>query len=171
MLRHGQVVLHNTTALHVPSFGQVLLCTTNKWWPHSTFMSLEASNFYLTSVLLIPQHLATSQGKYVFKNKSIPTVKDALQNHFFTCSLFSSCSRWLETEPFPPNPFKPRMWCRYLIMVILFPAHSFGYILIVTLMFASLETQWIGKKHNPIAFLQLSSTPNKVPFPFRQGFW
>lgn len=73
---------------------------------HSTTMSLEAFNFYLTSVLLIPQHPATLQGKYIFKNKSIPTVKDALLSYFFHMTivflLYVAETRAL-------NPSKPRV--------------------------------------------------------------
>lgn len=58
-----------------------------------------------------------------------------------------------------------------LIVVMLFSAHSFVYILIVTLMLLHWKHNDLGKTHNPTIFLQLSLTPNNMLFPFLQSFW
>lgn len=71
-------------------------------WPAIAYpYFFKASSFYLISVLLTLLLLTTSQGKYIFSTKSILTAKDAFLNYFFTHSLFSSCSEWLQPDPFP----------------------------------------------------------------------
>lgn len=57
-----------------------------------------------------------------------------------------------------------------LIVGMLFSAHSFVYILIVTLMLLYWK-HGLEKTHNLIIFLQLSLTSSNVLFPFLQGFW
>lgn len=120
------------SAFTSPPLGKDLLfCTTNKLWPlasHSMLIFLKAYSFYLISVLLTPLLLTTSQRKYTFSVINSNCHGCIAEPFFHTLFIFFF---WNQI-PFLFNPFKFRIWCRFLIRVIFFPANSFGYILMGT---------------------------------------
>lgn len=89
--------------------------------------------FYLISVLFTPLLLTTSQGKYTFSTKSILTAKGALLATFsHTLNFLLTLSGWNQI-PVLFNPFKFRIWCRFLIGVIFF---------LLTILITSSQVLW-----------------------------